>query len=298
MRFLAALLLWLLTTVALAAAVPALWTQATIVDEDGYAALASSAAEDPRLQQAMAGELTTQTVALAADSGYTLNPVLVAHVADSYTHNDGFPGQFGQANRIAHRWMFTGAVPSGNSTDQWLIDVAPMLADPSFDATLGNLDLQVPESLTVPITVDSPELQPGKLRWLATWGPWISVGAAVVTGLLAVLTLMAARRRGKALTALGVSALLVGAAGWAGIEIADRYVETALNRTTGNIRTVAEVMVDHAVDSLHHWLTVTLLAGLVLVVLGALGAVLGGLTRRSRYAPTSGPSPGTAVRSP
>lgn len=281
MRFLAALLLWLLTTVALAAAVPGLWAQATVVDEDGYAALASSAAQDPRLQQAMAAELTTQTVSLAADNGYTLNPLLVAQVADSYTHNDGFPGQFAQANRIAHRWMFTGAVPSGNSTDQWLIDVAPMLADPSFDATLGNLDLQVPESLTVPITVDSPELQPGKLRWLATWGPWISVGSAVVTGLLALLTLMAAHRRGKALTALGVSALLVGAAGWAGIEIADRYVQTALNRTTGNIRTVAEVMVDHAVDSLHHWLTVTLIVGLVLVVLGALGAVVGGVLRRS-----------------
>ncbi|MGE2733637.1 hypothetical protein [Mycolicibacterium vaccae] len=296
MRFLAALLLWLLTTVALAAAVPALWAQATIVDEDGYAALASSAAEDPRLQQAMAGELTTQAVALAADNGYMLNPQLVAQVADSYTHNEGFPGQFGQANRIAHRWMFTGAVPSGNSTDQWLIDVAPMLADPSFDATLGSLDLQVPDTLTVPITVDSPELQPGKLRWLASWGPWISISAAVVTGLLALLTLLSARRRGKALTALGVSALLVGAAGWAGIEIADRYVDAALNRTTGNIRTVAEVMVAHAVDSVHHWLNITLLAGLGLVVLGALGAVLGGLTRRQDV-PTGASSPGTAARS-
>lgn len=280
MRFLAALMLWLLTTVALAVAVPAVWAQTHLVGEDGYAALSASAARDSRLQDAMAAELTTQVVALGADNGYDLNPELARQVANSYTRNDGFPGQFAQANRIAHRWMFTGAVPSGNSTDQWLIDVAPMLSDPSFTATLGTLDLQVPPSLAVPITVDSPELQPGQLRWLATWGPWASIGAAVVTGIFALLTLAASRSRGKALTALGVSALLVGAAGWAAIEVGHRFLEDGLNRTTGDIRTVAEVMVDTAEGSLHQWLNYTLLAGGGLVVLGVLGAVIGGVLRR------------------
>ncbi|MGB0875666.1 MAG: hypothetical protein ACPGVY_00700 [Mycobacterium sp.] len=280
MRFLVALMLWLLTTVALAIAVPALWAQLTIVDEDGYAALAATAAQDQRLQEAMAGELTEQVITLGADNGYLLNPELVDQVAVAYTRNSGFPGQFAQANRIAHRWMFTGAVPSGNSTDQWLIDVAPMLLDPSFAATLGSLDLQVPQTMTVPITVNTPELQPGKLRWLATWGPWASGAMALVTALLAALTFLAARSRGKALIALGVSALLVGAAGWAGIEVGRRDVEGALNRTTGDIRTVAEVMVAHAEDSLHLWLNITLLGGAGLVVLGAIAAGIGGLRRR------------------
>lgn len=280
MRFLAALMLWLVTTAALLVAVPTVWAQVTIVGESGYAGLAAAAAQDPRLQDAMAAELTTQVVSLGADNGYTLNPELVRQVAVSYTRNSGFPGQFAQANRIAHRWMCTGAVPSGNSTDQWLIDVAPMVSDPSFDATLGTLDLQVPPSLTVPITVDSPELRPGKLRWLATWGPWAAVATAVVAAMSALLTLAAARSRGKALTALGVSALLVGAAGWAGIEVGRRYVNSALNRTTGDIRTVAEVMVGTAEDSLHLWLNVTLAAGAGLVVLGVVASMLGGLRRR------------------
>ena len=197
MRFLAALFLWLITTVGLAAAVPAMWAQSHLIDEDGYAALATSAARDSRLQNAMAAELTTQVLSLGEDNGYQLNPELVRTVADSYTRNAGFPGQFAQANRIAHQWMFTGAVPSGNSTDQWLIDVAPMLSDPSFSATLGTLDLQVPPTLTVPITVNAEELQPGKLRWLATWGPWASIGVAVLTGVFALLTLAAANARGK-----------------------------------------------------------------------------------------------------
>jgi hypothetical protein len=291
LRFLAALMLWLVTTAALAVAVPAVWAQQTIVSEGGYAALAASAAEDARLQDAMAGELTTQVVSLGADNGYTLNPELVRQVAISYTRNSGFPGQFAQANRIAHRWMFTGAVPSGNSTDQWLIDVAPMLSDPSFTATLGTLDLQLPETLTVPITVDAPELRPGKLRWLATWGPWASIGAAVIAGFFALLTLAAARSKGKAVTALGVSALLVGAAGWAGIEVGQRFLDGALNRTTGDIRTVAEVMVTHAEDSLHLWLNITLVAGVGLVVLGGIASALGGLGRRTTADPFPATSP-------
>ncbi|MDY6996351.1 MAG: hypothetical protein SW019_07135 [Actinomycetota bacterium] len=280
MRVLAALFFWLVTTVALAVAVPAGWAQLTIVDEDGYAALAASAAADPRLQEAMAGELTTQVIALGADNGYDLNPALVHRVAASYTGNEGFEGQFAQANRIAHRWMFAGAVPSGGSTREWLIDVAPMLSDPSFAATLGALDLQIPPTLTVPITVDTPGLQPGKLRWLATWGPWAALTAAAVAAGAALLTLAAARSKGKALTALGVSALLVGAAGWAGIEVGARYLDQALDQTTGDVRTVAEVMVAHAEDSLHHWLNITLLAGGALAVLGMIAAGLGSLRRQ------------------
>lgn len=274
-------MLWLVTTVALAVAVPVVWAQLSIVDEDGYARLAASAARDQRLQDAMADELTTQVIKLGTGRGYPLNPELVRAVANSYTRNSGFPGQFAQANRIAHRWMFTGAVPSGNSTDQWLIDVAPMLSDPSFAATLGHLDLQVPPTLTVPITVDTPELQPGKLRKLATWGPWVSGATAVATAVLALLTLTAARSRGKGLTALGVSALLVGAAGWSGIEVGRPYIEGALDRTTGDIRTVAEVMVANAEASLHLWLNNTLIVGAGLVVLGVVAAAIGGLRRRS-----------------
>ena len=64
MRFVATLLLWLVTTVALAVAIPTAWAQKNVVDPNGYSALAASAAKDPRLQEAMAAELTTQVTAL------------------------------------------------------------------------------------------------------------------------------------------------------------------------------------------------------------------------------------------
>ena len=114
---------------------------------------------------------------------------------------------------------------------------------------------------------------------MSTWGPWVSVGAGVLTGIFALLTLATARSRGKALAALGVSALLVGAAGWAGFEVGRRYINDALNRTTGDIRQVADVMVNQAEVSLHQWLNLTLAAGGVLVVFGIIVSMLGGLRR-------------------
>jgi hypothetical protein len=281
-RFIAALLFWLVTTVLLAVAVPASWVQQNVVSEDGYAALAAKAATNPELQEAMASELSTQITQLAADSGYALaNTELVRGVTSAYTANAGFPGQFGQANRIAHRWMFTDSVEHDQTDDdRWLVDIAPMLSDDSLRQTLGNLNLDVPETLTVPITVpESSSLRPGQLKTLSTWGPWASIGACVLTGIFALLTLAAARTRGKALAALGVSALLVGAAGWAGLEVARRHINDALNTTTGDIRTVADVMVNTAEASLHHWLNLTLAVGGVLAVFGILVSVLGGLRR-------------------
>jgi hypothetical protein len=282
-RFVATMFLWLVTTVLLAVAVPTMWAQRNVVSEDGYAALSAAAAQDPKLQRAMASELTAQIRSFAANNGYgTLNTELVGNVVTAYTGNDGFPGQFAQANRIAHRWMFTDTVRAEDgSGNRWLVDIAPMLNDSSIKETLGNLDLDVPQTLTVPITVpESSELRPGQLRLLSTWGPWVSVGSTVLAGISALLMLAAARSRGKALVSLGVSALLVGAGGWAALETSRRFVDDALNQTAGDIRQIADVMVGQAELSAHHWLNLTLAAGGVLVVFGVAVAMLGGLRRR------------------
>lgn len=284
MRFAATVALWLATTVALTVAIPAAWAQRNIVSEDGYAALAQQAAGDPALQSAMAGELTTRAMALIAEHGtgrYPVDSAQVHAVAGGFTAGREFPPLFARANRAAHAWLFTDP-PPGRSGNQWVIDVAPMLKDDSFRQVLSSHNVTVPADLTVPVAVSMPpSLREGKLSRLAAWGPWVSAGAAAMSGLFALLTLAAARRRGKALSSLGVSALLVGAAGWAGIEVGRRYVDDALNRTTGDIRQVAEVMVAHAEAGLRHWLDVTLVAGAALVGLGVLVAIVGGLAKKA-----------------
>ncbi|MGV9797804.1 hypothetical protein ACWDTP_07065 [Mycobacterium sp. NPDC003449] len=280
MRFVMTLFLWLLTTALLAVALPAVWAQRNIVGQAGYSALAADAAKDPLLQRAVAGELTTQVNVLAAKNGADVDPGLVRGVAAGYTSGEEFPGQFARANEIVHTWMFTDQV-ARDADGGWVIDLAPMLADSSFRQTLADFDIDVPQTLTVPIAASPPAgLEPGRLRPAAVWGPWVSVGAAILTGVFALLTLAAARSRGKALAALGVSALLVGAAGWAGLEVARRYINDGLNHTSGDIRQIADVMVGHAIGSLHTWLNLTLAAGGGLVALGVIAAMLGGLRRR------------------
>jgi hypothetical protein len=162
-----------------------------------------------------------------------------------------------------------------------LNELSPMLADSSFKQTLTDFGIAAPTSLEIPLTENiSNSVRPGQLRQLSTWGPWVSIGAIILTGVFALLTLSAARARGKTLGALGVSALIVGAAGWAGIEVGRRYLDTALNHTVGNVRQIADVMVGQAISSLHVWLNLTLAAGGALVVLGVLFSMLGGLRRK------------------
>jgi hypothetical protein len=281
----AAVLLWLVTTVALVVAVPAGWTQLNIVDENGYAVLAEKAARDPALQSAVAAELTTRTMTLIAEHGGSRYPVDSSDVhaaAASFTAGPSFPPLFGQANRAAHSWLFSQPRSPSGTGDTWVIDLAPMLKDNSFQQIVSNYHVTVPATLKVPLTVSVGQpLQQGQLNRLATWGPRVTIGAAAISGVCGLLTLVAARRRGKALSSLGVSALLVGGAGWAAIEVGGRYINDALNRTTGDIRQVADVMVGQAEASLHLWLNVTLVAGVGLVVLGVLVATLGSLFKRT-----------------
>ena len=294
MRFAASVVLWLATTVALAVAIPAAWTQRNVVDADGYAAMARRAAGDPALQSAVAAELTTRAMALIAADGGGGHPVDGSQVhgaASAFTAGPSFPPLFAQANRAAHDWLFIDP-QSGRIANQWAVDVAPMLKDASFQRILSSYNVKVPATLTVPLTVSVPSvpsvpsgpsgslsLRQGQLSRLDTWGPRVSIGAAALSGVCALLTLVAARHRGRALTGLGVSALLVGAGGWPGIEVGGRYVNDALNRTTGDIRRIADVMVGRAEASLREWLNVTLVAGAALVVFGVLVAVLRGLLR-------------------
>jgi hypothetical protein len=276
----ASALFWLLATVALAVAVPATWAQHNVVDRAGYSAFATSAAKDPALQQAMASALTSQLMSLAGNSGYDLNETLLNGAARAYTRGSAFPGQFALANQVAHGWLFTDTVGQSDASGRWQIDLSPMLADSSFQQTLSDFGIKAPKTLEIPLTENvSQSLRPGQLRDVAKWGPWVSVGAAVLAGVFALLTLAVAKQRGKALAALGVSGLIVGAAGWAGIEVGRRHVNDALNATTGDVRNVAAAMVDHAIGNMHLWLNLTLAAGLGLVVLGVLASMLGGLRR-------------------
>ena len=289
MRLLLTTLLWLATTISLALALPALWVQTHLIDTDGYAAFSQRVAADPALQQAMAAELSLQVADLA---GTTVAPAVVGRVAAAYTASAAFPPHCAQATRFAHRWLFTDTVGSElDPQGRWVVDLAPMLRDSSFQDVFAAYGVTVPQTLPIPLTDSAPaHLRPGQLQKVATWGPWVSIGLAVLTAGCALLTLAAARRRGKAMTALGVSALLVGGAGWAGLEIGRRRLGNALTDTSDNIHRLADSLVGQAISSMHEWLNLTLVGGAALVVGGLVVSLLAGLGHRSVREP-AGPNP-------
>lgn len=270
-------LMWLLTTVLVALALPALWAQQHLVDRDGYAALARQAAAVPELQSAMATELTAQVGRLGPDA----DSALVGRIARTYTASSAFPGQFAQANAFAHQWLFGDtAVAAVDPQGRWVIDFAPMLSDSAFAQTLRDYRVEVPSSVPIPLTDTAPAvLRPGSLAMVGRWGPWASGALAVLAVAAALVTVLSARRRGKAIVALGASALLVGGIGWAAMEYLDRYLAQGLDATSGSIRTVADVMAATATGSMHQWLNLTMVAGGGLLIVGVVVSLLTSLVR-------------------
>ena len=277
MRSVATVFMWLVTTLLLAVTLPVLWAQQNLVDRSGYTALTQRAATNPDLQSAAAVELTTQVGRLSAGA----DAAVVGRIAKMYTAGSSFPGQFAQANDFAHRWLFTDGVGSAlDAQGRWVIDFAPLLSDAAFAQTLRDYNIAVPTSIPIPLTDNAPAgLRPGSLRVIGMWAPWVAWGLVALCAASALLTLMAAHNRGKSLVGLGVSAVLVGAAGWAAIELAQRPLLTALDNTAGNIRTIADVMVATAESSMHQWLNVTMTVGGGLVIVGVLVSLLAGLAR-------------------
>lgn len=279
MRALAAVLMWMVTTILVAAALPAMWAQQNLVDRGGYAALAQRAAADPELQSAMAEELTAQVGRL----GSNVDPALVSGIAGTYTASSSFPGQFAQANSFAHRWLFTDTVDSDvDAQGRWVIDLAPMLSDTAFAQTLRDYNISVPSTVPIPLTNNAPAmLRPGALSIYGRWAPWASWALVVLAAGSALAMLLAARRRGRALAALGVSGLLVGASGWVAMEYGQRYLRQALDGTSGNVRAVANAMVVTAQAGMHQWLNITLVVGGGLVIVGVIVSLLSGLAPAS-----------------
>ena len=109
----------------------------------------------------------------------------------------------------------------------------------------------------------------------------VSWGLAVLAAGSALAMLLVSRRRGRALTALGVSGLLVGATGWAAMEYGQRRLQQPLTGTSGSVRAMADAMVSTATAGAHQWLNVTLIIGGGLVIVGVIVSLLSGLASAS-----------------
>jgi hypothetical protein len=195
-----------------AVAVPAIWLDRNIVQEQGFVELAAPLGTNPEFQQGLA-QAAIGTIDTSAVPGFLsdlVQPVL-EDIAASLTSLSGYPAAWEETLRKSHRLSFAGPgadSPEAASDSSLTLDVAPLVALGAEEISRATrLPLDPPEQTL--INVGQPELKEWTER-LDTYAPagYLLAGGSAVALLLA---LVAARRRWTVLMGAGVGALLLAA---------------------------------------------------------------------------------------
>ncbi|MFB0836452.1 hypothetical protein ACETK3_00420 [Arthrobacter sp. E44] len=251
-----------------AVAVPAIWVDRNIVQEDGFVRLAAPLGKDSDFQRKLAAAAvgTIDTGAVPGFLSGLVEPML-EKAAESLTGLPGYPAAWEETLRRSHRLSF--AEPSadpqdGASPSSLTLDVAPLVALGSEEISrTTRLPLNPPEQTLINVG------QPAQREWterLATYAPMgyiLAMGSAVAF----LLALVAARRRWTVLLAAGLGGLALAALWGAGSQLGSARVQST---DTGNA--VANMFRDEflaaAGADFQGWITTAAITGGVLVALG------------------------------
>ena len=264
-----------------AVAVPAMWAERNVVQEDGFVALTAPLGKDPAFQKRLA-TATVDTV-LAGDliPEYLLElarPILDS-AAESLTGLPAYPEAWAETLRKSHRFSFAdpGTVPSGADATTLTLDIAPLvalLAKQVADST--RLPVEAPDQVL--IDVGEPD-QRQMILQIAAFAP-MGYAVAAAAAIALAIGLVAARRRSGFLAGTGVGVLVlaglwklaadaaVGAA--TGAQGADEVAETFKNE-----------VVAAASASFDGWILVAAAAGAALLVVGLIGRSVASRRRES-----------------
>ncbi|MDI3211591.1 hypothetical protein [Arthrobacter sp. AL12] len=262
-----------------AVAVPAMWVDRNIVQQDGFVAFTAPLGKDPvfqeRLAAAAVGSLGAERIP-AALSGL-VTPILES-AARSLTSMPGYPEAWTETLRKSHQLNFTdpSAPPAEAGTATSLtLDLAPLVglvAKQVADAT--TLPLEAPEQLL--ITIGQPEHRQ-LLDRVSAFAP-MGYALAVVALIAFALAFVAARRRWTVLAGIGLGVLVLAGA-W---KLAADAVGAAVT-ATGSGNAVAEIFksefVAAASSSFGQWTLAAAVAGGVLLAAGLVVRVVGGRSR-------------------
>jgi len=251
-----------------AVAVPAIWVDRNLVQEDGFVHLAAPLGKDSDFQRKLAAAAvgTIDTGSVPGFLSGLVEPML-EKAAESLTGLPGYPAAWEETLRRSHRLSF--ADPAANSRDgasasSLTLDVAPLVA-------LGAEEI----SRTTRLPLDPPKQtlinvgQPTQREWterLATYAPMgyvMAIGAVVAL----LLAFVAARRRWTVLFAAGLGGLAL--AGLWGLALQQGSAR-AQATDTGNA--VANMFRDEflaaAGKDFQSWITAAAVTGGVLAAAG------------------------------
>lgn len=251
-----------------AVAVPAVWVDRTIVQEDGFVRLAAPLGKDSEFQKKLASAAvgTIDTGAVPGFLSGLVQPML-EKAAESLTGLPGYPAAWEETLRRSHRLSFPeqGAESTGGAGASTLtLDVAPLVVLGSGEISRATgLPLDPPAQTLINVG------QPAQRQWaeqLATYAPMGYI-LALGSGIAFLLALVAARRRGTVLLAAGAGALALAALWAFGAQLG---AARALAADTGNA--VANMFRDEfvaaAAADFQAWTAAAAVSGGVLVVVG------------------------------
>ena len=262
-----------------AVAVPAIWVERNMVDEDGFVALSAPLGQDAGFQQRLAAAAvgTIDTSSTPDALAGIVQPVAEA-AARSLTGLPGYPAAWEESLRRSHRLSFAdpGSRPAGADTSAMLtLDVAPLvaLAVGELSRTTG-LPLEAPGQTLINVG------QPDQRQWIERMSAYAPLGysLAIGAGIALALALVSARRRWTVFFSVGVGALLLAALWTFGSQLArDAVAGTASGNEVADM--FKDALVEAASSSFQSWISGTAVAGGVLL---AAGLVIGIASRGRR----------------
>jgi hypothetical protein len=251
-----------------AVAVPAVWLDRNIVQEDGFVALAAPLGKDDAFQQRLAAAAvgTIDTGAIPEALAGLVQPVLDA-AAGSLTRLPGYSAAWEETLRKSHRLSFAdprSLPPEVASTTSLTLDVAPLVALGTEEISKATeLPLDSPDQTLINIGQSNQRQLIERVSAYAPMGYSLAIGA----GIALLLALVAARRRWAVIFNAGVAALLLAGLWAAGSQLAR---DAVLGTASGN--EVADMFKNEfataASNSFQAWILAAVIAGGVLLVAG------------------------------
>ncbi|MGO4490969.1 hypothetical protein AB4Y86_02600 [Arthrobacter sp. 2YAF22_2] len=261
-----------------AVAVPAMWVDRNIVQEDGFVALTAPLGKDPAFQQ----RLASAAVNGIGFGGKQLPDALAAVVkpilddaAQSMTAMPGYSDAWAETLRRSHRLSFADPrtlPPEVNGTTSLTLDVAPLVGLVVARVSAASpVPLKAPDQVRIGIGQSNQRQLIERVSAYAPMGSAVAVGA----GIAFILAFVAARRKWTVLVGTGIGALVLAATWKFGADAAGRLV---LGAGSGN--DVAEIFkrefVAASTAGFGQWIVVALVAGAVLLVVGIVLRVVTG----------------------
>ncbi|AZZ79948.1 hypothetical protein QEN35_10835 [Gordonia alkanivorans] len=259
-----------MTLVAMAAtvlAVPALWLDLRIVDQDGFVSTVAPMAENQKVKDYLADEIAAQAT---ARTDLPIAGALVRPLAATYTDSEQFRLDFADVVGQQHAWLFTQPAP-GEDTSVMQLDITAMI---NRALNLTGTPNEISGPVVVDLTNGASGLEAGRYAEVGNQITMLARGAAAVAVIAGLLALLLAHRRSTVFAWLGLGAVAAGVASWViGLFFADRAKQEVAGAESSG-RQVAELIIDGAYSDLTQVALIVGGVGVAMVVVGLIGRVV------------------------